>query len=94
MEHWVDSHPDFQPCEVFSVDSNPKISYASKQAAVLSNATWNPVRTLAPGNKTFTDYWPLSVHPWSTLSGRLYEYNYLYSKVPPNTSWIYSFYLN
>jgi len=96
MEHWISSHPDYQPCEVFSLDRGyPKVEYrwGKKNEKPSDISSWFPVRQLAPG-KDFKAYWSFYLHPWANLRGRLYEYEAMYSKIPSKTSWVYRFYPN
>ena len=95
MEHWIGSHPDIQPCDVFSrIDGYPNIGYNVLQTK-LQPDNMQPKLRLAPG-VGFREYWTnkYKIHPWFRKAGRLYEYRFLYSKEPDYYSWFYSFWEN
>jgi hypothetical protein len=95
-EHWIGSHPDLKPCEVFGHDENPPIAYGRKikihefkppnlqkiQDTMTTNAS--EAFWVHRGQKQYV------YHPWYAKDGRLYEYKNLYSKVPQNDSWFYT----
>jgi len=94
--HWIGSHPDLKPCEVFGHDENPPIAYGRKikihefkppnlqkiQDTMTTNAS--EAFWVHRGQKQYV------YHPWYAKDGRLYEYKNLYSKVPQNDSWFYT----
>ena len=95
MEHWIGSHPDILPCDVFSrVDGYPKIGYNVLQTK-LQPASMTPTLRWAPG-MGFKEHWTnkYKIHPWFRKAGRLYEYRFLYKKEPDKDSWFYSFWKN
>ena len=93
MEHWLGSHPDMNPCDVFSPkDGVPSIMYDNlKQKRVFADSVTANLQE-APG-VTFLQFWThqYRLHPWYRLKGREYEYKELYSKVPPRSSWFYTY---
>jgi hypothetical protein len=94
--HWIGSHPDLKPCEVFGHNENPPIAYGRKikihefkspnlqkiQDTMTTNAS--EAFWVHRGQKQYV------YHPWYAKDGRLYEYKNLYSKVPQNDSWFYT----
>lgn len=93
MEHWLGSHPEFLPCEVFSPkDGIPQFRYDTlKQKKVYADDLKTHLQ-MAPG-LNFKESWhhPYKLHPWFRSGGKLYEYNALYSRVPPKSSWFYDY---
>ncbi len=93
MEHWLGSHPDFWPCEVFSkLDGNVQMGYLNHR---LLNVTMlvPRLRQAPPVAHYLDDYRPDT--PFIDLyhlKGRLWMYQELYGTVPDvNTSWIYGY---
>ena len=87
MEHWLGSHPDLKPCDVFSQSDpgTPKIGY---RAARLSVTALVP-RLQVSMKGAFAEG---GFQPWFMQEGKLYEYKALYSKVPDNSSWFYRYF--
>lgn len=93
-EHWIGSHPDLKPCEVFGDDENPRILYGKK----INLRKFKPPNLQKIQDTMTTNaseaFWvkksPYVYHPWYAKDGRLYEYKNLYSKVPQNGSWFYT----
>ena len=83
MEHWMYSHPDVQPCDVYH---NRLFSYENPPLAL----DWVPMRRPAP-NHTKEEA-KMEFHPWFMLPGRFYEWGELYSAAPPEDSWVWAFY--
>jgi hypothetical protein len=83
MEHWLGSHPDFKPCDVFSPSDpgTPEITY---KAAGINCAALVPRLRVSLLDRNWTD---LVLNPWFMQEGKLYEYKALYSKAPDNLSW-------
>ena len=86
-EHWLGSHPDLKPCEVFSAENeNPDINYGKR----INLHDFKPPKlekiqeTISTRNIEKFGY-----HPWFAEDGRLYEYRELYSKHPHNDSWFF-----
>jgi hypothetical protein len=93
IEQWLGSHPDLQPCEVFSPkDGIPSVAYANFKRMKLYAEGLTPKLRSGPG-LPFTKFWTqkIRINPWYRANGRLFEYKALYSKVPDESSWFYSF---
>ena len=95
MEHWIASHPDLRPCEVFSRSSgNKHIEYDR----IVRPWQFRPP-TLTRVQETMTAnasaaFWRFErgvYHPWFGPMGRMFEYEQLYGKVPRNGSWIHTY---
>ena len=93
-EHWLGSHPDFRPCEVFSLSSdNPPIRYdkwielnklrTPKLVRVHESVTSNVSKSFLAKQ--------CPSHPWFARLGRYFEYKQLYNIVPQNGSMIDNF---
>ncbi len=93
MEHWLGSHPDMKPCDVFSPKNGvPSFSYDNmKRQRVFAGDLVTKIE-VAPGID-FKEFWyhPYRLHPWYKQTGNLYQYQQLYSKVPSQLSWFYKF---
>lgn len=91
-EHWVGSHPDLKPCEVFpSAAGFPSIQYGRR---INVDAFRSPQLESVQETMNIdvaTEFWNKSKglvqHPLYGKDGKLYQYRYLYSKVPPQDSW-------
>jgi roadblock/LC7 domain-containing protein len=87
MEHWLGSHPDLKPCDVFSRSDpgTPTIGYSAKKL----NVTALVPRLRVSMKGAFAEG---GFQPWFMHEGKLYEYKALYSKVPDNSSWFYRYF--
>jgi hypothetical protein len=92
MEHWLGSHPDFKPCDVFSPsdDGNPRIDYWA--AGINCTALVPRLRAPMQDRDCNRDSKGVVLNPWFMHEGKLYEYKALYSKVPDNSSWFYRYF--
>ncbi len=93
MEHWLGSNPEIQPCDVFSPkDGIPVFSYGEMKKKRVFSKNLTPRLQEAPG-AAFEVSWvhKYRLHPWYKAAGKEYEYNKLYSKVPPKSSWFYEY---
>jgi hypothetical protein len=100
MEHWLGSHPDFKPCDVFSPSNNPgtrKIDYNA--AAEINCTALVPRLQISMKDRDCNqdrgcnrDWNNVTRNPWFMHEGKLYEYKALYSKVPDNSSWFYRYF--
>jgi len=93
-EHWLGSHPEMKPCEVFSPKNGvPTFSYDTlKRKRVFADEVTTKLET-APG-ETFKQQWnhPYRLHPWYRKAGKLYEYKILYGREPDKkSSWFYEY---
>lgn len=91
MEQWAFSHPLVRPCDTIIKSfnyNNPRhpLSYGA------------PKREMAP-RQNFTGLHHSvhrvglgPVHPFFRLEGLLYRYKKLYGAIPPNNSWVYTFF--
>lgn len=94
-EHWIHSHPDVVPCDVY-----PGI-FVWSYGAIPSNNNWTPNLVDAPrfsidaykieglNSKSMIER---KVAPWFSLSGRIHEWMVLYGKIPHEESWTWDFY--
>ena len=87
-ERWIYSHPYLEPCEVMPMDVG-KAPFGFPQ-------TWTPnyhrVRHTFAKKQLFVLKQQFQ-SSFSSLVGRLYEYQYLYNNLtPPTTSWIWDAY--
>ena len=94
-EHWVHSHPEVCPCDVYSGPFNWGYQYLP------ANSDWTIELAQAPRFPSFDNYLSVPLgyyHPdqregaWFQLSGRLYEWESLYDAVPGNDSWVWNYY--
>ena len=87
-ERWIYSHPYLEPCEVMPMEVG-KAPFGFPQ-------TWTPVyhRIIHSfGKKLLFVRKQQFQSSFSSLVGRLYEYQYLYNNMtPPTTSWIWDAY--
>lgn len=92
-EHWLASHPDFRPCETFSIlDGNPPLPYdmSGVPLNVIHNLTAR-LRRAPSGVCTDDKLNYRRMNPWLKRDGRLQQYKALYSKVPDKNSWFYTY---
>lgn len=93
-EHWIASHPDIRPCEVFPQETNPAIIYGRsipldrfqkpKLTSIQDTMTTNVSKQFWSKNGKF-------YHPWYSDKGKLFEFQQLYGAVPKTHSWFYTF---
>jgi hypothetical protein len=96
-EHWLGSHPDLKPCEVFgSQNGNPPITYGRDiDIPAFKPPTLLKIQDTMTTNRS-AEVWVVGktkdavYHPWYTKYGRIYEYQHLYSKIPQNDSWFHT----
>ncbi|KAL3915398.1 MAG: hypothetical protein SGILL_005675 [Bacillariaceae sp.] len=87
FEHWVSSHPNVKPCDVY--EGEYRRSYAKLPKW---NEPWKP-RLQPVGWIPLQDFPALdSRGDWYCGKGRLYEFLHLYGKRPPVDSWFYDQY--
>ena len=84
MEHWLGSHPDFKPCDVFG-------NYDIKYGMVKENQLLRPSIRYAD-NFTKKEFWRGNEDrsPLLKLEGKIYSFKTLYNKVPEQSSWMFS----
>ena len=100
-EHWVYSHPDVCPCDVYQGQ------FSWNYLNIPSNNNWTVELAQAPRFPRFEDYLPndesgryvkkramngIKEGSWYHLSGRLHEWKSLYDAVPESDSWVWSYY--
>ncbi len=94
MEHWIGSHPDLKPCDVFSPKNGvPIFRYGTTIDKQITASSLDLKLEKAPG-MDMKEFWKeknFVLHPWFKKPGRLYEYKVLYSKEPSGSSWFHSF---
>ena len=95
MEHWLGSHPDFKPCEVFGTkDVGQYVRLEGpleKVSELTANISYSESFTKAArSNQNEQDFFS----PWFKLEGRIYSFRALYKKVPAKSSWIYNLFGN
>ena len=95
FERWVWSHPDVIPADVF-----PSDKVMDKYDRLQKLPDWKPSFRRSFGrdpkimglSTTSTNGRSLSTSSFSKLEGRLFEWDFLYQKRPPEDSWIWKFY--
>mmetsp|Transcript_23822 Transcript_23822/g.56237 ORF Transcript_23822/g.56237 Transcript_23822/m.56237 type:complete len:471 (-) Transcript_23822:70-1482(-) len=88
FERWVWSHPDVIPADVF-----PSDKVMEKYDRLQKLPDWGPnFRRSFGRNPKVMGLSSTNSPPFSKLEGRLYEWDYLYRKRPPQDSWIWKFY--
>jgi len=95
--HWVYSHPDVSPCDVYS-----EKSFTWNNDNIAANDDWTPDLAYAPRFPSLLDYEKKyerfitsperSRRQWVSLPGRIHEWNFLYKKIPDQKSWVWDFY--
>jgi len=93
MEHWLGSHPDFKPCDVFSEEIYGFIVHDIKHlTGAMTKILVPKLRTSLDPNFKPLPHWrlPDMKSSFLELPGRMYQYQSLYDKLPDNSSWIYS----
>ncbi|KAL3903735.1 MAG: hypothetical protein SGILL_010335 [Bacillariaceae sp.] len=87
FEHWISSHPDVKPCDVY--DGQYRRSYA---ALPKWNEPWKP--HLQQAGWIPLESWPRfdAKGEWFCGKGRLYEFLHLYGKRPATDSFFYDQY--
>jgi hypothetical protein len=93
MERWVWSHPDLRPCHVVPLpddgEDRPSNNNNNTPSSSLSSV-WS--LQMGPTQKQIGRLLNRVTDNFARLEGRLFEYSYLYGKLPPSTSWIWSYY--
>lgn len=87
MERWALNHPDVEPCDS---QTKENIRYLKREGKAASEFT--PKLTPAPQKRAKTSGITRIVTSWERLEGRLFEWNYLYQKKPPKSSWVWRYY--
>lgn len=93
-EHWIHSHPDMCPCDVY-----PNTRYRFGYEPLPQNDDWVPDLSKAPRHSTFNRNAVFVVRgerstedKWFTIEGRKYEWKFLYGKIPDKESWAWIYY--
>lgn len=93
-EHWLGSHPELKPCDVFSQKNGiPTFSYDNMKRKRVFASTVTAKLETAPG-LSFKESWehPYRLHPWYRKAGKLHEYKILYGKIPDReSSWFFKY---
>lgn len=94
-KHWIHSHPDVSPCDVYPG------TYTMGDHIPAANDNWEPILVHGP-RYDMTDYMKYDFmskfkqgpKKWfNMLYGRVYEWKILYDgKMPPKDSWVWKFY--
>ena len=94
-EHWINSHPDVCPCDVYPG------TFLWAYERLPSNDNWKPDLVYAPRFPMIEDYeeeeYLLSVRKtiqgaWFSLVGRIHEWKTVYGKIPDENSWVWNYY--
>jgi hypothetical protein len=95
-EHWVASHPENCPCDVYSGD------YTWAYEQIPQHDNWTADLAMAPRVKSLKHYANFDsfnkyyknrrTGKWFTFEGRIFEWKTLYNQIPSNDSWVWSFY--
>ena len=85
MERWVLSHPNVQPCDI-SPKNIKEVKYSPRN--------WKPRLPLSRVPRGGPKFHGMQYRKTSyeRVEGRLFEWHYLYGKVPKNDSWVWKFY--
>jgi hypothetical protein len=84
-EHWLTSHPDVKPCDVYP--GPYRVSYTKLPKKYDS---WKP--KLQKAGWLSQDQFPGTKNEWSCGRGRMFEFHHLYGNHPPPTSFIWDQY--
>lgn len=94
--HWVYSHPDVCPCDVYP---GP---FTWNHDVVPLHDEWEPELVHAPRFPNILDYEKeyekfitsddSNRRDWVSLAGRIYEWQGLYDAIPPEKSWVWKYY--
>jgi hypothetical protein len=87
MERWALNHPDVQPCDS---QSKQDIRHLKRDKKPATNFT--PKLVPAPQKRAKTSGIASLPTSWERLAGRLFEWDYLYQKKPPKSSWVWKYY--
>lgn len=77
-EKWISSHPDLVPCDTEDTVFNTTFH--------MFDTSWH--------TKHWSHLYDAYQYDWKRMYGRLYEFQYLYGKIPPNTSFFWKYYAN
>jgi hypothetical protein len=92
-EHWVHTHPDVFPCDVYLGDFVWGYDHLQQTSSQRMQTLRYQRAPRFPRHKYFKR--KLGIHDksfFSTRSYRLFELKFLYQKLPPNSSWVWNFY--
>jgi hypothetical protein len=87
MERWAFNHPDVQPCDALSKKES-QIKKRGKDPIT----NFKPQLTPSPQRRAITSGIRRIVTSWERLSGRLFEWDFLYQKLPSKSSWVWKYY--
>jgi hypothetical protein len=82
MEHWAFSSPDLQPCVT-----------VPKTIMGIDSKKWQPNLTVGVGVPSFS-FERATATGWYQMEGRKWEYQYLYGRLPPPSSFFWKIYSN
>eukprot|EP00980_Cylindrotheca_fusiformis_P021385 scaffold8259_cov143-Cylindrotheca_fusiformis.AAC.3 len=86
IERWAFSHPEIKPCDLIRLDNRIRPEQFDS-----GNWTPSPLRK-APRARPRGAGLLYYSSSFSRLEGRLFEWDYIYQKAPPNTSWVWKWY--
>lgn len=86
-EHWIASHPDIQPAQVYPTN---RFTYKMKDWS----RKWKPLKRPADLSRKEKNFMERELPPWYHLPGRIYQWKRLYHAVPHNSSWVWDLYRN
>eukprot|EP00577_Skeletonema_sp_RCC1716_P000488 CAMPEP_0113382810 /NCGR_PEP_ID=MMETSP0013_2-20120614/6038_1 /TAXON_ID=2843 ORGANISM="Skeletonema costatum, Strain 1716" /NCGR_SAMPLE_ID=MMETSP0013_2 /ASSEMBLY_ACC=CAM_ASM_000158 /LENGTH=886 /DNA_ID=CAMNT_0000265337 /DNA_START=30 /DNA_END=2690 /DNA_ORIENTATION=- /assembly_acc=CAM_ASM_000158 len=108
VEHWIGSHPDFQPCDVapasrswFPLNCGGSYNEVDYRRSNVYDFQWSiaPRRGSAPHGRvdckteqTIATKDDVLFREYSYLAGNLYRWYKLYNKAPPADSWIWQWF--
>lgn len=95
MEHWLGSHPDYKPCQVFNESKYGTLENIPGILKVALDMGLEPKleASVPPMDRNQANSFEKWLAPYFTkLSARLYLYKELYDKVPEEHSWVYSYF--
>lgn len=82
MEHWAFSSPDLQPC----------VTIPTEGMMGINSKTWQPNLTVGVGVAPNFFYERATATGWYQLEGRKWEYQYMYGRLPPQSSFFWKAY--
>ncbi|KAL3902630.1 MAG: hypothetical protein SGILL_010757, partial [Bacillariaceae sp.] len=87
MERWVVNHPDVAPCDALS-----KFEIRNQKKDKRHITDFTPQLTPAPQKRALNSGMASYKTSWERLSGRLFEWKYLYGVKPSKSNWVWKYY--
>jgi len=96
-EHWVHSHPDVCPCDVYPGPYTwgyERLPQCDEWETNLVNAPRFPFLSDYANEEYLLSVLKTKLGAWFSLEGRLHEWKSLYGKIPPKSSWVWNYFSN